>query len=183
MASRCIDGLRFSKVFIDGGSRFHQTDDRDACLCGSLSPSLVSLFFPCLLLRSRVASIVCGVTFALLPKKFGGFCLDGHLLLILISTSLCYFGMIPHLLLFQFWTIFSFGPFLLNNQCCRIHVVRVCGDDVPSVLWDFFLFASGSVELRSNGFWFRLEFLVCFPCLRVFFSVARISGEFFFLAS
>jgi hypothetical protein len=36
------------------------------------------------------------VTFALLPKKFDGFCLDGHLLLlllILISTSLSYFGL------------------------------------------------------------------------------------------
>jgi hypothetical protein len=47
----------------------------------------------------------------------------------------------------------------------------------------FFLFASGSVELRSNGFWFRWSFWFVFPAWGffyfLFFSVARISGEFF----
>jgi hypothetical protein len=28
----------------------------------------------------------------------------------------------------------------LNNQSCQIYVVRVCGDDVPSVLREFFFF-------------------------------------------
>ncbi len=173
--------LWFSKVFINGGSRFYQTDDRDACLCGSPLPLGDFPVFLSAFCRARVASVVCGVTFALLPKKFDGFCLDGHLLLlILISTSLSYFGMIPHLLLFQFWTIFSFGPLLLNNQSCWIHVVRVCGDDVPSVLWEFLFFLHPDLlNWGRTDFYLVGVFGLFFLLEGFFFSVARISGEFF----
>jgi len=154
--------LRFSKVFIDGGSRFHQTDDPDACLCGSPLP-LVSLFFLLFLCLPSVARACCidrlwrDVRFVaeeiwrILSRRASSSSSSyphQHIPFLLRYDSTL--ALVSILNYFLFWSP-SLEQSILPDSCSKglwrrrsLRVVRI-----------FFLSASGSVELTSNGFWFR----------------------------